>query len=194
MELLLAFLLFLEGGRGIKDKDLRNRVRVNEQIRIREVRVIDSDGSQLGVLPTAEALKIAEERGLDLVEISPNSRPPVCKIMDYGKFKYEQSKKNRESKKKQHVTHLKEIKMRPKIEEHDLQFKLKHAENFLSNRDKVKFTVVFRGREMEHIHRGKELLDKIIEQFSDIAIVEKEPVQVGRSISVILGPRTQKGG
>jgi len=194
VELLLAFLLFLEGGRGIKDKDLRNRVRVNEQIRIREVRVIDSDGSQLGVLPTAEALKIAEERGLDLVEISPNSRPPVCKIMDYGKFKYEQSKKNRESKKKQHVTHLKEIKMRPKIEEHDLQFKLKHAENFLSNRDKVKFTVVFRGREMEHIHRGKELLDKIIEQFSDIAIVEKEPVQVGRSISVILGPRTQKGG
>ncbi|RKZ08128.1 translation initiation factor IF-3 [bacterium] len=173
---------------------MRNRVRVNEQIRIREVRVIDSDGSQLGVLPTAEALKIAEERGLDLVEISPNSRPPVCKIMDYGKFKYEQSKKNRESKKKQHVTHLKEIKMRPKIEEHDLQFKLKHAENFLSNRDKVKFTVVFRGREMEHIHRGKELLDKIIEQFSDIAIVEKEPVQVGRSISVILGPRTQKGG
>jgi len=194
VELLLAFLLFLKGGRGIKDKDLRNRVRVNEQIRIREVRVIDSDGSQLGVLPTAEALKIAEERGLDLVEISPNSRPPVCKIMDYGKFKYEQSKKNRESKKKQHVTHLKEIKMRPKIEEHDLQFKLKHAENFLSNRDKVKFTVVFRGREMEHIHRGKELLDKIIEQFSDIAIVEKEPVQVGRSISVILGPRTQKGG
>lgn len=164
-------------------------------IRIREVRVIDADGNQLGVLPTAEAMKIAEEQGLDLVEISPNSRPPVCKIMDYGKYKYEQSKKARESKKKQHVTRLKEIKLRPEIEEHDLEFKMKHAEQFLNNRDKVKFTVIFRGREMQHMDIGFKLLQKIVERFSEIANIEKEPVQIGRNIIMILGPRsTKKGG
>ncbi len=139
-------------------------------------------------------MKIAEDKGLDLVEIAPNSRPPVCKIMDYGKYKYEQSKKARESRKKQHVTHLKEIKLRPKIEEHDLEFKLKHAEKFLSNRDKVKFTVTFRGREMEHIDLGMKLLEKVVERFEDIAVVEKEAVQIGRNITMILGPRSQKKG
>jgi len=139
-------------------------------------------------------LKIAEDKGLDLVEIAPNSRPPVCKIMDYGKYKYEQSKKARESRKKQHVTHLKEIKLRPKIEEHDLEFKLKHAEKFLNNRDKVKFTVTFRGREMEHIDLGMKLLEKVVERFEDIAVVEKEAVQIGRNITMILGPRSQKKG
>jgi len=145
-------------------------------------------------LPTEEALRIAEEKGLDLVEVSPNSRPPVCKIMDYGKYKYEQSKKARESRKKQHVTHLKEIKLRPKIEEHDLEFKLRHAEKFLNNRDKVKFTVTFRGREMEHIELGMKLLDRIVERFSDIAVIEKEAVQIGKNITMILGPRSQKKG
>jgi len=145
-------------------------------------------------LPTEEALKIAEEKGLDLVEVSPNSRPPVCKIMDYGKYKYEQSKKARESRKKQHITHLKEIKLRPKIEEHDLEFKLRHAEKFLNNRDKVKFTVTFRGREMEHIELGMKLLDRIVERFSDIAVIEKEAVQIGKNITMILGPRSQKKG
>ena len=145
-------------------------------------------------MPTEEALRIAEEKGLDLVEVSPTSRPPVCKIMDYGKYKYEQSKKARESRKKQHVTHLKEIKLRPKIEEHDLEFKLRHAEKFLNNRDKVKFTVIFRGREMEHIELGMKLLDRIVERFSDIAVVEKEAVQIGKNITMILGPRSQKKG
>lgn len=167
---------------------------MNEQIRIPEIRVIDPEGNQLGVLPTQEALKIAEERGLDLVEIAPTSRPPVCKIMDFGKFKYEQSKKARDSKKKQHTAHLKEIKIRPKIEEHDLQFKMRNAEKFLTEKDKVKITVVFRGREMEHIDMGRKLLDRIVNQFSHIAIIEKDAVQVGRMISMILGPRSDRKG
>ncbi|UCF07037.1 MAG: translation initiation factor IF-3 [bacterium] len=180
----------------MKERDRREkRVRVNDQIRISEVRVVDSDGNQLGILPTPEAKRLAEERNLDLVEIAPNTRPPVCKIMDYGKYKYEQSKKARESRKKQHITHMKEIKIRPKIEEHDLQFKMRNAEKFLLNHDKVKFTVIFRGREMEHIDMGREILDRITERFSEIATVEKEPVQVGKIISMIMGPRsTKKGG
>jgi len=165
---------------------------VNEQIRIPEIRVIDPEGEQLGVMATQEALKIAEERGLDLVEIAPNSRPPVCKIMDFGKFKYEQSKKARESKRKQHTTHLKEIKIRPKIEEHDLQFKLRNVEKFLNERDKVKITIVFRGREMEHMDMGRKILDRVVNQFSSIAIIEKDAVQVGKMISMILGPRSER--
>jgi len=161
-------------------------------IRISEVRVIDEEGNQLGVIATDEAKRIAEEKGLDLVEIAPNVRPPVCKIMDFGKYKYEQSKKARESKKKQHVTHLKEIKIRPKIEEHDLGFKMRNAEKFLMNKDKVKFTVVFRGREMEHLEMGYELLDGIKERFADIAAIEKEPVRQGRIISMIMGPVSEK--
>ena len=167
-------------------------------IRIPEIRVIDEDGEQLGVMATDEARRIAEEKGLDLVEIAANVRPPVCKIMDFGKFKYEQSKKTRESKKKQHVTHLKEIKLRPKIEEHDLQFKMKNAEKFLEQKDKVKFTIMFRGREMEHLEKGYEILAKITERFDEIAAVEKSPVRTGRIISMIMGPRsdkkTKKGG
>jgi translation initiation factor IF-3 len=161
-------------------------------IRIPEIRVIDEEGEQLGIMATDKARAIAEEKGLDLVEIAPTVRPPVCKIMDYGKYKYEQSKKARETRKKQHVTHLKEIKIRPKIEEHDLQFKMKNAEKFLDHRDKVKFTVVFRGREMEHLERGYEMLKKIEERFSEIAHVEKEPVRQGRMISMIMGPRSER--
>jgi translation initiation factor IF-3 len=183
----------LAGGEQIRDRNKREkRVRVNDQIRIAEVRVIDSDGTQLGVLATPEAKKLAEERDLDLVEIAPNVRPPVCKIMDYGKYKYEQSKKARESKKKQHVTHLKEIKIRPKIEEHDLQVKMQRAERFLRNRDRVKFTVIFRGREMEHIDIGQGILDRIVKDFSDFAVIEKEPVRVGRLISMIMSPRSDR--
>jgi len=174
------------------------RTRVNEMIRIAEIRVIDEEGNQLGVLPTEEAKRVAEEKGLDLVEIVPDVRPPVCKIMDYGKYKYEQSKKTRESKKKQHVTHLKEIKLRPKIEEHDMQFKMRNAERFLMQKDKVKFTIVFRGREMEHLERGYALLKDVVGRFSEIAFVEKEAVRTGRIISLIMGPRsdrkTPKGG
>jgi translation initiation factor IF-3 len=163
-------------------------------IRIPEIRVISDDGTQLGVMATAEAKRLAEEKNLDLVEIAPNVRPPVCKIMDYGKYKYEQSKKARDSKKKQHVTHLKEIKLRPKIEAHDLQFKLKHAEKFLESKDKVKFTVIFRGREMEHSELGMGLLQRIIGQFSTISTVEREPVMLGKIITMILGPKSEKKG
>jgi len=184
----------LPGGGGIKEKEREKRVRINEQIRIPEIRVIDSEGNQLGILPTPEALKKAEEQGLDLVEIAPTSRPPVCKIMDFGKFKYEQSKKARESRKKQHTTHLKEIKIRPKIEEHDLQFKMRNAEKFLTDRDKVKITVVFRGREMEHMDMGRKILDRIVTQFAEIAVIEKDAVQVGKMISLILGPRSDRKG
>ena len=188
---------FFAGGLRIKFKRPRERVqrtRVNEMIRIAEIRVIDENGEQLGVLPTLEAKQIAQEKGLDLVEIAPNVRPPVCKIMDYGKYKYEQSKKARESKKKQHVTHLKEIKLRPKIEEHDMAFKMRHAEEFLEEHDKVKFTVMFRGREMEHLDRGFKMLQQVQERFKDIAVLEKEPIRTGRIISMILGPRSEKKG
>ncbi len=167
---------------------------MNEQIRIPEIRVIDPEGKQLGVLQTPEALRMADELGLDLVEISPTSRPPVCKIMDFGKFKYEQSKKARESKRKQHTAQLKEIKIRPKIEEHDLQFKMRNAEKFLNEKDKVKITVVFRGREMEHLDMGRKLLDRVVNSFSNIAVIEKDAVQVGRMLSLILGPRSEKKG
>src|SRR5512145_563653 len=125
-------------------------VRVNERIRVPQVRVIADDGEQAGVLPVREALALAQSRGLDLVEVSPTARPPVCRIMDYGKFKYEQNRRARKARKKQHVMHLKEIKMRPKIDEHDYGFKMDHARQFLAARDKVKFTITFRGREMAH--------------------------------------------
>lgn len=194
MKHLSALFLALSGGERIKGKERERRVRINNQIRISEVRVIGHDGNQLGVMPTQDAMKIAEEKSLDLVEIVPSSRPPVCKIMDFGKYKYEQSKRARESRKKQHLTHLKEIKVRPKIEEHDFEFKLRNAEKFLNGKDKVKFTVIFRGREMEHIDRGKKLLSRIIERFQDIAVVEKDAVRVGRIMSMILGPRSEKKG
>ncbi len=147
-------------------------------------------------MPTEEAKEIARSRGLDLVEISPNVKPPVCKIIDYGKFKYEQSKKARQAKKKQHVTHLKEIKLSPSIEEHDINFKLKNAEKFLKKHDKVKFTVKFKGREMKHMELGYELLDKIREEFEDIATMEKNPQRLGKTLSMILGPvsKRKKGG
>ena len=152
----------------------------------------------MGIMETKNALQIAEEQGLDLVEVSPHASPPVCRLMDYGKYKYEQSKKARESKKKQHVTHLKEIKLRPKIEEHDLQFKMRNAQKFLEQHDKVKFTVVFRGREMEHMEKGYQILEDITERFSEIATVEKPAVRTGRIISMIMGPvsdkKVKKGG
>jgi translation initiation factor IF-3 len=190
----LPFFVLLPGGGGIKEKEREKRVRVNDQIRLPEIRVIDAEGKQLGVLQTQEALKMAEEQGLDLVEIAPTSRPPVCKIMDFGKFKYEQSKKARESRKKQHTTHLKEIKIRPKIEEHDLEFKLRNAEKFLTDKDKVKITVIFRGREMEHMETGRKILQGIVTRFADIAIIEKDAIQVGKMLSMILGPRSDRKG
>ena len=159
---------------------------MNEMIRITPIRVIDEEGNQIGILPKDEALAMAKEKGLDLVEIAPKAKPPVCKIIDYGKFKYEKNKKAKRAKKKQHVTHLKEIKLSTKIEEHDVDFKMKHAENFLINRDKVKFTIKFRGREMQHQEIGYELLEEIKEKFKDISFIEKEPQRMGNTLSMTL--------
>ncbi len=166
--------------------------RVNERIRVPQVRVIGDDGTQVGVLPVREALALAQSKGLDLVEVSPTARPPVCRIMDYGKFKYEQNLRARKAKKKQHHTHLKEIKMRPKIDDHDYGFKMRHAREFLAERDKVKFTITFRGREMAHTEIGHELMRKILGELTDVAIVESPPRQEGRSINAVVMPKAQK--
>jgi translation initiation factor IF-3 len=163
--------------------------RVNRRIRIPQVRVINDDGEQLGVLPTSEALAMAEERGLDLVEVSPKARPPVCKIMDYGKYMYQLNKRAKEAKKRQHVTVVKEVKMRPKIEPHDYDFKVRHAREFLAAGDKVKMTVIFRGRELAHKELGKRLMERAIEDLSDAANVEVAIRSEGRSMVMVLAPK-----
>jgi translation initiation factor IF-3 len=169
-------------------------VRVNERIRVPQVRVIGDDGEQAGVLPVREALALAQSRGLDLVEVSPTARPPVCRIMDYGKFKYEQNRRARKARKKQHVMHLKEIKMRPKIDEHDYGFKMDHAREFLGERDKVKFTITFRGREMAHPEHGHKLIQRIIAELTELATVETPPRAEGRMLTMVMMPRPPKTG
>ncbi len=134
--------------------------------------MISSDGQQVGLVPSEEGIKMAEQEGLDLVEISPDAKPPVCKVMDYGKFRYEIRKKEKDSKKKQHVIIVKEIRLRPRTEDHDLEFKIKHARKFLEQKNKVKFTVMFRGREMAYKEFGEELLDRVVENLEDIAKIE----------------------
>ncbi len=160
-------------------------------IRVPEVRVIDHEGEQLGILPTAEALAKAEDLGLDLVEISPTTRPPVCRIMDFGKYKYELSKKQRESKKKQHTVQVKEVKLRPKTEEHDYQFKKRHAEEFLEKYHKVKLTIMFRGRELAHKERGAQMLDRMVEDLSHVGSVESPPRFEGRTMVMYMAPLTR---
>jgi translation initiation factor IF-3 len=167
-------------------------VRVNERIRVPQVRVIGDDGTQVGVLPVREALTLAQSKGLDLVEVSPTARPPVCRIMDYGKFKYEQNRRARKAKKKQHQMQLKEIKMRPKIEEHDYSFKVQHARQFLEARDKVKLTVTFRGREIAHQEIGHRLIQKVIAALADVSTVESPPRSEGRTLTSVLMPKQQK--
>ncbi|MFO0687421.1 MAG: translation initiation factor IF-3 [Myxococcota bacterium] len=162
----------------------RDTVRVNERIRVREVRVIGADGEQLGVMAPEEALAIAREGGLDLVEVAATSRPPVCRIMDYGKYKYEQKKKS--ASKKSHAATLKEVKLRPGTDQHDLNFKLNNARKFLMEGDKVKITVMFRGREMVHTYRGREQLDEVLKQLGSIAKVESTPRMEGRFMSMIV--------
>jgi translation initiation factor IF-3 len=164
-------------------------VRINERIRVPQVRVIADDGSQLGVVATRDALAMAQARGLDLVEVSPTARPPVCRIMDYGKYKYEQNRRARKAKKNQHVMHLKEIKMRPKIDDHDYGFKMDHARAFLGDRDKVKFTITFRGREMAHQEIGQALIQRIIADLTEIAQVEQNARSEGRTLTMVVMPR-----
>jgi translation initiation factor IF-3 len=167
-------------------------VRVNERIRVPQVRVIGEDGAQLGVLPVREALALAQSRGLDLVEVASTSRPPVCRIMDYGKFKYEQNRRARKAKKKQHQMQLKEVKMRPKIEGHDYEFKVQHAREFLADRDKVKLTVTFRGREIAHQDLGHKIIQRAIADLAELATVESPPRSEGRTLTAVLMPRPSK--
>ncbi|MBI2083708.1 MAG: translation initiation factor IF-3 [Deltaproteobacteria bacterium] len=163
-------------------------LRVNRRIRIPEIRLIDNNGSQLGVVKLEEALKLAQEAELDLVEISPTAKPPVCKIMDYGKYKYLQKKKEHEAKKKQTVVHLKEVKMRPMTDEHDFQFKMRHIQRFLEEGNKAKVTVVFRGRELEYKIHGRTLMDRVLETVKGKATVESPPMMEGRMMVMILAP------
>lgn len=164
-------------------------------IRTSTVRLIDEKGSQKGVMPTSEALEIAREIGLDLVEVSPDANPPVCKLLDYGKYKFEQEKKDRESKRKQKQTKLKEIRMQPKIEKHDLAFKVKHIHDFLEDGNKVKVTVRFRGREMAHTELGRDVLDKILALLDNSFNLDVPPKMEGRFMSMLLSPtsKTKKG-
>jgi len=164
-------------------------VRINDQIRISPVRLIDNDGTQVGIVPLEEAQKLAREKNLDLVEIAPTARPPVCRVMDYGKFKYRESKKAKEAKKRQHVVQMKEIKLRSKIDEHDLQFKLKHAQKFLEKHNKVKLTMVFRGREVVHKELGEEVLERIFKSVEDLALKEGPVKMEGRNMILILAPK-----
>jgi translation initiation factor IF-3 len=164
-------------------------LRINHRIRVPEIRVIADEGEQLGVLPTHEALRIAEERGLDLVEISPRAFPPVCRIMDYGKYKYEEAKKKQQARKRASTVETKEIKFRPKTEEHDMAFKVKHVRRFLEEGNKVRLAVVFRGREITHPQTGMAVLNKVVDLCNDIATVEATPNMEGRRMIMVIAPK-----
>ncbi len=151
--------------------------------------MVDEDGEQLGIVPPKEALRIAMEKGLDLVEVAPNAKPPVCRIMDYGKYKYEQSKKEREARKNQRIINIKEVKLRPNIEDNDFMTKARNAIKFLENGDKVKVTIMFRGREITHSELGKELCLRLADLVKDIAKIEKEPKVEGRNMTMVLAPK-----
>jgi translation initiation factor IF-3 len=172
----------------LSNKDLR----LNGEIRVREVRLIDGEGQQRGVVPIAEALDLAQTAGLDLVEVSPKAVPPVCKILDYGKFRFEQEKRLKESKKKQKLVKIKEIRMQPKIEKHDLEFKAKHIQEFLAEGNKVKVTVRFRGRELAHTELGRKVLDSLLELLAVDYAIDKEPQMEGRFLSMILNTKAKK--
>jgi translation initiation factor IF-3 len=165
------------------------QIRVNQRIRVPEVRVIADSGEMLGVMSTQEALRRAQEKGLDLVEVNPKAEPPVCKILDFGKFKYDEKKKAKEAKKKQSVVEIKEIKLRPKTDDHDLQFKTRAAHRFLEAGHKVKFTVRFRGREITHPEKAQEQLDWIVKQCEEIANVEVRPAMEQRTMTLLMAPK-----
>jgi translation initiation factor IF-3 len=169
-------------------------IRINERIRAREIRVIDDEGKQIGILPPYEALKMARERNLDLVEISPTANPPVCRIMDYGKFLYQQEKKEREAKKHQKTITVKEVKFRINVDDHDYETKKNHVLRFLDEGDKVKATIFFRGREMTRTGLGREILERLIKDIGDRGIVEFRPRQEGNTLHAILAPNTKKPG
>ena len=165
------------------------RIRVNEGIRIREVRTIGANGEQVGVIPTSEALLMAKESGLDLVEVAPKASPPVCRIMNFSKYKYEQEKKERLARKKQRVIRIKEIKLKPNIEENDYQVKLRHLKEFLGRGDKAKVTLIFRGREMAHTDIGINLMNRLMKDLSEVAQPERIPVLDNKAMVLVLNPK-----
>ncbi len=166
---------------------------LNERIRDREVRLIDEDGAQLGIVPTREALFTAREKGLDLFLVQPDASPPVARIMDYGRFKFEQEKRAREAKKKHHVADVKELKMRYKIEEHDYRVKLRSAQKFLTDGDKIKVLIMLRGREVQHADMAMDLMNRFSEALKDLAMIDREPKLEGKTVIMILSPVPQKG-
>src|SRR5579884_872330 len=174
--------------RGPVPNQSKDEHRINERIRVPEVRLIDELGNQVGVVPTREALQMARDKGLDLMEVSPNSSPPVCKICDYGKFKYEKKKKEAQARKKQTVIKVKEIQLRPQTEEHDLDYKFKNVRTFLEEGDKAKITIMFRGREITYVDQGFKIMKRLQEMVKDIAIVEATPKLEGKKLIMILAP------
>jgi translation initiation factor IF-3 len=171
----------------------RDSTRINERIRVPEVRLIDEKGEQVGIVPTPEALERARNSDLDLVEVAPNSKPPVCRILDYSKYKYEQEQKAKQARKHQQQVNVREIKLRPKIAQHDYETKRGHVERFLKNQDKVKVTIMFRGREQSHPERGRMLLDRLLQDVSEIGVMEQEPLQEGRNMTMLLAPARSAG-
>jgi translation initiation factor IF-3 len=166
----------------------RDQTRINERIRVPKVRLIGADGEQLGIVDTAEALKRAQEADLDLVEVAPNSKPPVTRLLDYSKYKYEQEQKQKAARKHQQQVNVREIKLRPKIADHDYETKRGHVERFLRHQDKVKITIMFRGREQAHPERGRALLQRLFEDLDGLAVIEQQPLQEGRNMSMLLAP------
>jgi translation initiation factor IF-3 len=172
-----------------------DRTRINDRIRARQIRVIDEEGEQLGIMAPQDGLRMAEERGLDLVEVAPNADPPVCRLIDYGKYRYQQTKRAKESKKHQHTVTVKEIKYRPKISDHDFEFKTNHVKEFLEAGNKVKITIMFRGREMAHPEFGRHLLERVLEDVKDMIVEEptaaRAPME-GRNMTIMITPSAKK--
>jgi translation initiation factor IF-3 len=166
----------------------RDTTRINERIRVPEVRLIDDEGQQVGILKTPDALRYAQERDLDLVEVAPDARPPVCRVLDYSKYKYEQAQKQKAARKHQQQITIREIKFRPKIAQNDYDTKKGHVTRFLKHKDKVKITIMFRGREVTHPERGVMLLERLAEELAELAVVEQRPIQDGRNMTMMLGP------
>ena len=171
----------------------RDTTRINERIRVPEVRLIGEDGEQVGVMKTPDALRYAQERELDLVEVAPDARPPVCRVLDYSKYKYEKNQREKQARKHQQQITVREIKFRPKIAEHDYATKKGHVERFLNHRDKVKVTIMFRGREVAHPERGEIILNRLAEELQELAIVEQRPQVDGRNMTMMLGPSKTAG-
>ena len=171
---------------------IKQELPINEQIRVKQIQLIDDEGQKRGVMDLNSALEIAYEKNLDLVLVAPNGNPPVCKIMNYGKYKFEQAKKEKESKKKQKTFELKELRVTPNIEEHDFNFKVKNAKKFLNDGNKVKITVRFRGRELNYVKLGEQVLNKFSEELSEVSVLEKKPLLEGKNMFIILAPNNNK--